>query len=82
MRTVEVAKKDWLDRLFDLFARLGSEFEGERETTRLHLDKLLKRHGRTWNDLPGLLAAVQERRAPPSRIMRKILTSAPNSRPR
>jgi hypothetical protein len=57
--------KDWLDRLLDLHAMLGSGAEGERENARRLLDKLLKRHGKTWNDVPGLLATVQERRTPP-----------------
>lgn len=59
-------EKDWLDRLFVLHALLGSSAEGERVNAWRLLDKLLKHHGKTWNDIPGLLAAVQERRSAPS----------------
>lgn len=58
--------KDWLDRSFDLHALLGSSFEAEREAARLHLIKLLTSKGRSWNDIPDLLAIVRARRTPPA----------------
>ena len=42
-------------RARQLFALLGSSNEGERENARRKLDKLLRRHGKTWNDLPEIL---------------------------
>jgi hypothetical protein len=42
-------------RARQLFALLNSNQTGERETARRKLDELLRRHGKTWNDLPGLL---------------------------
>jgi hypothetical protein len=43
------------ERLTAIFARLGSESEGERENAWAALDNLLRRNGRTWNDLTELL---------------------------
>jgi hypothetical protein len=60
-----MAGKDWLDRAFDLHARLGSTFQAEREAAQRKLIKLLNSKGRTWNDLPELLEVVRKRRAPP-----------------
>lgn len=37
------------------FALLGSDNAGERENARVKLDALLRRHAKTWNDLPELL---------------------------
>lgn len=42
-------------RARQLFALLGSNNKGESETARQKLDELLRRHGKTWNDLLGLL---------------------------
>src|SRR5262245_54554247 len=42
-------------RLRDLHARMGSSSAGERETAWRKLDALLKRLGKTWNDLAELL---------------------------
>jgi hypothetical protein len=47
-----------LKRLAQLFALLGSDKPGERETARKKLDELLRRHGKTWNNLPELLAQL------------------------
>jgi hypothetical protein len=61
---VAKAKKDWLDRLLDLHRVLESgsgATEGERENAWRALDKLLKRHGKTWVDVPALLIAIEER---------------------
>jgi hypothetical protein len=50
-------KKDWLDRLSDLHALMGSTtHEGEAEACRQKIIKLLKKRGRGWHDLPELLA--------------------------
>jgi hypothetical protein len=59
-------KKDWLDRLFDLHARLGSKFQGEREAAQRQLVKLLDSKSKTWNDIPELLEIARKRRAPPA----------------
>jgi hypothetical protein len=51
---------------------LGAPHEGERETARRKLEALLKRLGKTWNDLPELLrpdyqpGAVDPRDDPPN----------------
>jgi Protein of unknown function (DUF3631) len=42
-------------RVRDLFAMLGSPNSGEQATARRKLEALLKRLGKTWNDLPELL---------------------------
>jgi hypothetical protein len=63
---VAKTRKDWLDRLFDLHAMLGSSFEAEREVARQQLVKLLITKGRSWNDIPELLAIVRERRTSPA----------------
>ena len=42
-------------RLTKLFAMLGSNNPGERENARRLLGELLQKHGKTWNDLTGLL---------------------------
>jgi putative DNA primase/helicase len=60
-----MAKKDWLDKVFDLHGLMGSSFPGEREEAQRKLFKLLETNRRTWNDLPELLETVRKRRAPP-----------------
>jgi hypothetical protein len=48
--------KTWRDRVRDLFAMMGGAASpAEAETARHKLDALLKKHGKTWNDLPELL---------------------------
>src|SRR6266536_743184 len=42
-------------RIIQLHALLGSSSAGEREAARTKLDELLKRLGKSWNDLPELL---------------------------
>ena len=59
------SKKDWLDRLLDLHARMGSTFQAEHEAAWQQLVKLLNSKGKTWNDIPELLEIVRKRRAPP-----------------
>jgi len=49
-----INKKD-LKRVCDLHARMGSNNEGERNAAWHKLDALLKRLGKTWNDLSELL---------------------------
>jgi hypothetical protein len=44
-----------LKRIRDLFARMGTSSEDERNTTWRKLDALLKRLGKSWNDLSELL---------------------------
>src|SRR5215472_9952710 len=62
-----MAKKDWLDRLFDLNSRMFStEFEAEAGECRKKINKLLKQHGKSANDIAELLDIVQKRRASPS----------------
>jgi hypothetical protein len=59
--------RDWLDRLFDLNAKmLSTTFPAEAETCRQHITRLLTKHGRTTHDVPELLGIVSKRRAPPS----------------
>jgi hypothetical protein len=62
-----MAKEDWLDRLFALYDLLmlgPSAASGpERENARRLLENLLESHGKTLDDLPELLATVQQRRA-------------------
>jgi Protein of unknown function (DUF3631) len=47
--------KKHLKRVRDLHARMGSSSDGERNAAWRKLDALLKRLGKTWNDLPELL---------------------------
>ena len=62
-----MAKKDWLDRLFDLNSRMFStEFEAEAAECRKTINKLLKQHGKSANDIAELFDIVQKRRASPS----------------
>jgi hypothetical protein len=49
-----INKKD-RKRIRDLHARMGSSNDGERNAAWHKLDALLKRLGKTWNDLPELL---------------------------
>ena len=42
-------------RLRDLHARLGSSNPGERESALRKVDEWLRKHGKTWNDVPELL---------------------------
>jgi hypothetical protein len=42
-------------RLRDLHARLGSSNEGERASALRKIDAWLRKHGKTWNDVPELL---------------------------
>src|SRR5215469_7616987 len=56
-----MAKKDWLDRLFDLNSRMFStEFEAEAAECRKQINKLLKQHGKSTNDIAELLQIVQK----------------------
>src|SRR5262245_10126388 len=52
----QIKRKD-RKRVRDLFAMLGSSNLQEQATARRKLDALLKRLGKTWNDLPELLHA-------------------------
>jgi uncharacterized protein DUF3631 len=63
-------KKDWLDRLSDLDALMGStSHSNEAESCRKAILKLLEKHGKIWRDLPGLLAQARKQQgsgaAPP-----------------
>jgi hypothetical protein len=49
-----ISRKD-RKRIRDLHARMGSSNDGERNAAWHKLDALLKRLGKTWNDLPKLL---------------------------
>jgi hypothetical protein len=51
----QIKKKD-RKRVRDLFAMLGSSNSQEQATARRKLEALLKRLGKTWNDVPALLA--------------------------
>jgi hypothetical protein len=53
-----------LKRLGQLFALLGSNQAGERENARKKLDELLRRHGKTWNDVPELLSQLHTGKHP------------------
>jgi Protein of unknown function (DUF3631) len=58
------------EKLWKLHAMLGSSNAGERDNAREAIDKLLRKHRKTWNDLPELLtqpapAADSARRAAP-----------------
>jgi hypothetical protein len=46
-----------IDFLRKLHALVGSDNPGERESAWTKLNDLLRRHGKTWNDLPELLAS-------------------------
>ena len=59
-------RKDWLDRVFDLHALLGSSFEAERGEALVQLIKLLTSKRKTWNAHLELLEIVRKRRAPPA----------------
>jgi hypothetical protein len=51
-------KKDWLDRLNDLFALMvGTTFPKEAENCRQQIIRLLKKHDKKWGDISELLAA-------------------------
>jgi hypothetical protein len=63
-QTSTATKKDWLDRLFELDALMGSTtFAGEAEACRQQILKLLEKHGKIWHDMPNLLDTVKKRRA-------------------
>jgi len=60
-----MAKKDWLDQLFDINSRMFStEFEAEAAECRQRINKLLKQNGKTANDIAELLDIVRKRREP------------------
>jgi putative DNA primase/helicase len=44
---------------------LGSDQEGERAAAHKKLAELLAEHGRTWNDIPEILAAIRNAPPPP-----------------
>jgi hypothetical protein len=61
-----MAKKDWLDQLFDINSRMFStEFEPEAAECRQRINKLLREHGKIANDIAELLEIVRKRRAAP-----------------
>jgi hypothetical protein len=61
-----MAKKDWLDQLFDINSRMFStEFEPEAAECRQRINKLLREHGKIANDSAVLLEIVRKRRAAP-----------------
>ena len=61
-----MAKKDWLDQLFDVNSRMFStEFEPEAAECRQRINKLLREHGKIANDIAELLEIVRKRRAAP-----------------
>jgi hypothetical protein len=45
-----------LNRFAALHARMGSPNENEQKTARRKFEAWLKKHGKTWNDIPELLA--------------------------
>jgi hypothetical protein len=53
MQTMKNGK--FFERVFKLHALLGSANSSERESAWHKLDELLKRHHKTWNDVPELL---------------------------
>jgi Protein of unknown function (DUF3631) len=57
-REDQVDKKT-LKRIRDLHALMGSSNAEERERAREKLEALLRKHGKTWNDLPELLQQEQ-----------------------
>jgi hypothetical protein len=62
-----MAKKDWIDRLYDIHGRMVStEFAAEAAECLKKINKLLKQHGKSANDIVELLDIVRKRRAPPS----------------
>jgi len=59
-----MAKKDWLDRLFDLHSlMISTQSDNEAAECRKKINKLLTQHGKTANDTAELLAIVVERRS-------------------
>jgi len=65
-------------RLRDLHARIGSGNEGERNAAWRKLDALLKRLGKSWNDLPELLRDdVTSASTPPQSDPRDAVPSNP-----
>jgi hypothetical protein len=53
MKSAKNAK--FLVRVVHLHAMFGSDNPNERESARRQLDRLLKEHRKSWNDLPELL---------------------------
>jgi hypothetical protein len=53
-------------RVRQLHAMIGTGYPNERATACSKLDKLLAKHGLTWNDLPELLHADETKPEPPS----------------
>jgi hypothetical protein len=47
-------------RIQQLFAMLGSSNANERESAHNKLNELLRKHGLSWNDLPRIMAAVED----------------------
>jgi hypothetical protein len=77
-----MARKDWLDRLFDIDAlRRSTTFPGEAEECRQKIIKLLNRYGKTWDDLAELLEIVTKRRAPPAQPQRPAAPPPPAGEP-
>jgi energy-coupling factor transporter ATP-binding protein EcfA2 len=53
-----------LKRLHDLHAQLGDISENVRAEALGHIDKWLRSHGKTWNDVPELVHAYQTSTSP------------------
>jgi Protein of unknown function (DUF3631) len=58
MNQAEMNEAD-LRRLEKLHAMLGSQHKGERENARQRIIDLLTKHGKSWNDLLGLLSRLR-----------------------
>jgi hypothetical protein len=52
-------------RILQLHAMLGSSNEHEQRAAHAKLEKLLAKHGLTWNDLPAILADARADQTPP-----------------
>jgi len=65
-------------RARQLFALIGSPVENEAEIARGKLNKLLAKHGLTWNDLPTILAITDTNNGTStSRAACRVATAAP-----
>ena len=62
-------------------AMLGSSTSGEREAAHKKLTETLAEYGLSWNDLPEILAAVEQHRTSAAASTSPTAKSAPTSAP-
>jgi hypothetical protein len=66
-------------RIHRLHAMLGSSMSGERESAHKKLTETLAEYGLNWNDLPEILAAVEQHRTSAAASTSPTAKSAPTS---